>query len=116
MDKLSIHQQRIFAFHGCHPLEQKVGGEFTVDVDLYGSFERCSQSDNIAEAIDYVEVMDLVDRQMKVRRDLIETAAEDIAMAMKQKFRTVEKVRVRVTKLKPPVGHQIGGVSAEIER
>ena len=116
MDKLSIHQQKIYAYHGCHPLEQKVGGEFEVDVDLYSSFDACSSTDQIEHAIDYVQVMDVIAAQMKVRRDLIETVAEDLAKVLKQQFPSVVKVRVRVRKLKPPVAHELTAVSVEIER
>ena len=111
MDSVEVKGLRFKGFHGCHAEERKTGGVFETDIVLYTNNTRAADSDQIQDAIDYVEVMDIVDRIMKVPKNLIETVARDIAKAALHAFPQCVKVDVRLKKLSPPVHHELDHVA-----
>lgn len=118
MARLSINGLEFFAFHGCHELERKTGGQFKVDVLVDGDFSAAESSDNVEHAIDYVAIMDLVESQMAVRCNLIETVAKNIAVSISGYYPQATRVEAIVYKMKVPLKHTSAYVSVNhtIER
>jgi dihydroneopterin aldolase len=112
VDKVTVSGLSFHAYHGCHPDERKTGGEFVVDLEVYGNFSDASKSDQIESAVDYVALMNLVSDEMKVARNLIEALAHDIALRVLDQHPRVIKVCVEVKKLRPPVSFALDYVSA----
>ena len=114
MAKVEVRGLSFHAHHGCHPHERKSGGVFKVDLTVEGDFSASMESDDIADAVDYVALMDLCERIMKTPKNLIETVAHDIAWDVLRRFSAVNRVEVTVKKMKPPVKHDLEFVSASI--
>lgn len=106
---------KFHAFHGCHPLEAKTGGEFEVDIHVDTSFNQELTTDEIGDAIDYVLLMDIAETQMKVRCNLIEKVAANIAKSVQSRINRPHRIRVEVRKLMPPVQHELRHVSVSVE-
>jgi dihydroneopterin aldolase len=115
MDKISVKGLKFFAFHGCHPLEAKTGGEFEVDILIETDFKSAIGSDSIDCAIDYVMLMEVAKEQMRIRCNLIETVAHNILCEIQKRITTPHKLWVTVHKLKAPVEYDLQRVSVTVE-
>lgn len=115
MARVSVEGLKFFAFHGCHPLESKTGGEFAVDIHVETNFDDELLSDRIDDAIDYVMLMDVASEQMKVRCNLIEKVAYNIAREVQGRIQRPHKLTVTVHKLNAPVVYDLKQVSVSID-
>jgi len=62
-----------------------------------------------------VAVYQIVRREMKVRAKLIEHVGQRIVDAIKTELDAIERVKVKVSKLSPPINGNAYSVSIEIE-
>ena len=115
MAKVSVEGLRFFAFHGCHPLESKTGGEFKVDICVETDFDKEVETDHIDDAIDYVMLMDIAAKQMKIRCNLIEKVAYNIGAEVQRRIIRPHKLTVTVHKLNAPVVYDLKQVSVSID-
>lgn len=116
MYKIKIEKIELRAAHGCYDLEKKVGGNFTVDVELDVEDSGAVAADDVAGTVNYVEVYETVREQMAVPSDIIENAAMRIIDAVYARFPQVRHVVVTVSKLAPPMGGKAEKVSVTLER
>ena len=116
MDKIIIEDIRVEGRHGCADTEQTYLQPFRVDVTVGGDFSRAAAVDRVEATVDYrliVEVAKEVVTGPSVY--LLETLAERIAGKIRR-IEGVQNVRVRVTKLRPPIPEFHGTTAVEIER
>jgi dihydroneopterin aldolase len=102
------------AAHGCYALEQKVGGNFEVDVILTVEGGDAPEADDVAGTVNYVEVYETVREQMATVSAIIENVALRIASAIRARFAQVKRVEVTVSKLAPPIGGKASKVSVTL--
>lgn len=105
-----------YAYHGCYPEEQVVGNHFVVDVELCVDMEKPSVSDDISDALNYVGVYEIVKREMAIRAHLLEHLSARILDAILGQYPQIDKAEVSVTKLNPPIGGMMKGVSVTQQR
>ena len=94
----------VFAYHGVLEEEREAGQRFLVDVRLEPSSTRAGGTDDIADAVDYRDVVALVE-EIVVRRtfQLLEAVATALADALVTRLQiswaevTVRKPDVRLT-------------------
>jgi dihydroneopterin aldolase len=105
------------AAHGCYDVEQRVGGNFTVDtvLEIEGA-AAAVEADDIEGTVNYVEVYETVRDQMAVPSRIIENVAHRIAVAVRERFEQVRRVEVTVSKLAPPLGGKAERVSVTLTR
>lgn len=113
--KISLNNIQVRANHGCWEEEEIIGGDYIVDVHLWLDFSRTEQSDHLADTADYVQVKEIVYREMAIRSKLIETVAYRILRGILKEVPLVEKSWVRLTKINAPMGGQVESVSVEVE-
>ncbi len=114
MGKISVNNIKIRANHGCWEEEEKIGGDYIVDVAIDINFKDAAANDDLSKTIDYVVVSDVVHREMAIRAKLIETVCARIHSAVKLAFHRDSKVWVRITKLSAPIPGQVESVSVEM--
>lgn len=114
--RLSIDNAEFYAYHGVRPEEQRLGGRYQVDVDIYYDARKAVVSDNLNDTVNYEEVLFLVNEHVAGEEtyELVETLAFDIASSVVERFAMVAQVTVRVRKLAVPVQHILDFVEAEI--
>jgi dihydroneopterin aldolase len=108
MITVEVRELRLFGRHGIHAHEKEHGQEFVFDVAL--DVGARGAGDDIADAVDYREVAQLVAHVSDARSyDLLEALATAVADALRERF-APEALRVRVTKpeVKP------GGLDATV--
>lgn len=115
MHKIEVNSIKLYANHGCMEEEGLIGGEYIVDVHLWLDFSEAAENDKLIDTVDYVVVNQIVSAQMQERSKLIEHAGWRIHSALKREFEQCEKIRVKVTKIAPPINGDVENVAIIIE-
>ncbi len=115
-DLLRLRAIRAYGHLGVPARERALGQRVEADVELiYPALSR-RRTDSLRDAIDYETVHRFVrDRLARMRRRLIETAAEELALALLRTF-PASRVRVRLRKLHVPVADFEVIPEVEVER
>ena len=97
---IELENMEFQAFHGCYELERQVGNRFLVS-------ER---------TINYLDVFETVREQMDIPSHILEHVAGRIAGRIRERFPQSVRVRVKVSKMAPPLGGKIEKVSVTLEK
>ncbi len=113
---IDLESIRLYAYHGCFAEEQKVGNWYEVNISLDVDCQRAAQSDDIADALNYVEVYRLVVDEMTIKSHLLENVAMRICQRLRTRFAAQGLLggSVRVAKLAPPVGGEMRAISVKM--
>ncbi len=116
MDKISVEGIRLYGYHGCLDEEGKIGTEYRVDVDVWGEVLEAIASDDLSKTMDYVTINRIVSDHVGERSKLIETVANRIIIDIFKEMPIVQKVRIKLSKLYPPINGDVERVSIELKR
>lgn len=94
---------RIFGYHGLYPEEQVNGNHFQVDVYVDTGKRPLAQNDRIEETVDYAVIYQIVNEEMGIRANLLETLLGRVGSRILSEIDGFDAVRVRVSKEHPPV-------------
>jgi 7,8-dihydroneopterin aldolase/epimerase/oxygenase len=118
-DRVVLRGLHFYGYHGVNPEEQKLGQRFRVDLTVWADLSRAAASDDLADTISYAEVYEAARAVMEgAPSRLLEHAAGRIGGALLRDAR-VERARVRILKLGPPIPHMdqgAAGVDLEFRR
>lgn len=112
---IEINGIKIYAFHGCLPEEEKIGGHYKVDVMLSTDFSSAALEDDLTKTIDYVDVNRIVFEEMSVRSKLIEHVGQRIIDRLKNEIQNIHSIRVKIIKICPPINGDVENVAIIIE-
>lgn len=116
MAVIALEGMHFFAFHGYYDEEQKMGGDFILDVYVTTSVADNSVADNLETTINYESLYFICRTEMKKTAKLIETVANRIGMKIKRLHpQRISMVKVRLRKLNPPLGGKVDCAYVEIE-
>ena len=106
-----------FGFHGLFEQERKDGQDFFVDLTLAVDLKVASQSDAIADTVNYAEITDLVVEEITSNPvNLIEKLAARIAERVLNQHLKVNSVTVTVHKPQAPVAAQLKDIAVVVTR
>ena len=112
---IRIRKATFYGYHGVRSEEQRVGGKFEADVDIYTDFEEAAKEDSLEKTIDYHKVYSFMYHlALEQKYYLIEALASKIANELLIKFKRIAKVAVRVRKNNPPLGGVVECVEVEV--
>lgn len=114
MTTITIQNMQFYAHHGCFEQEQRVGTHFTVTLTFTYDANNAIASDNITDAISYLDVYQVVRKEMEKPSHLIEHVAYRIQQAVLTTYPTMQSVHVKLCKLNPPLGGQVEQVCVEL--
>ena len=106
---------RFYAHHGCFSQERAIGTHFVVDLSFNTDTTREEQSDSIADTVSYLDVYQTVKREMQQPSNLLEHVARRVGEAVLKEYPAVTDIKVKVSKMNPPLGGQMHSVSVELE-
>lgn len=116
-DRICIRRIAIYAFHGLHPEEKKLGQRFYVSLDCSLDLKEAGESDDYAKTICYKKLTDIVLQVATERRfKIIEALAETVSEAVLETFPKIREVKVRVDKPAAPIPAIIDEIFVEICR
>jgi dihydroneopterin aldolase len=106
-----------FGYHGLFEQERKDGQDFFVDLTLAVDLKVASQSDAIADTVNYAEITDLVVEEITSNPvNLIEKLAVRIAERVLNQHVKVKSVTVTVHKPQAPVAAQLKDIAVVVTR
>lgn len=112
---IEVNGIKVYAFHGCLPEEGLVGGNYVVDVMLNTDFSEAAKNDDLSKTIDYVYVNKIVVEEMSVASKLIEHVGQRIVDRLKNELAGITKLKIKVTKICPPINGDVDNVAIIIE-
>ncbi|MCK5677526.1 MAG: dihydroneopterin aldolase [Flavobacteriaceae bacterium] len=116
MGTIKIKNIRVYAYHGCLIEEGKIGSDYSVNLSVKADLKNSAKTDNLSDTVDYVHLNKIVKEEMGIRTKLLETVADKILDRILFEIPLVEKVKVKVSKLNPPIGGNVESVSIVMER
>ena len=112
---IEVNGIKLYAFHGCLPEEGRIGGHYLVDVSLQTDFTEAAISDELIKTVDYVDINKIVKEEMAIRSKLIEHVGQRIFNRIKKEVKNVDKLRIKVIKICPPINGDVENVAIIIE-
>ncbi len=114
MSVISIENMRFYAHHGCFDQEQTIGTNFLVSIYFEVNTDLAEETDDIDDTVDYSKVYAIVKEQMSIPSHLLERVGRRIIDKVEEEFASVKNIRLKISKLNPPVGGQMDCVSVEL--
>ncbi len=118
LDKITIKNLELFAYHGVNPEEKENGQTFYIDVDYYvvGLAKAC-HTDNIDDTVSYAKVVKTIRRAFTdAKYNLIEKAAQVVADAIFEDFEEIFRVDITLKKPQAPVSAEFDYMAVSISR
>lgn len=112
--KIELRDMRFYAFHGCYDTEQRVGTRFVVNLSVNYDGLAAASSDNVADAVNYLDIYATVKECMSIKSHTLENVASRILDAVMARFDAVTLASVDVEKLTPPLGGDIQAVRVSL--
>jgi 7,8-dihydroneopterin aldolase/epimerase/oxygenase len=112
---IEVNGIKLYAHHGCLTEEEAIGGHYIVDVHMTTNFSEAAEHDILRATIDYVDVNRIVKEEMAVRSKLIEHVGQRIVNRLKNELTGLAVLRVKVTKISPPINGDVDNVAIIIE-
>ena len=114
MGKILLEGMEFFAYHGVYQEERETGQFFSVDLEILADYSKACHSDKLEDAIDYVQVYELVKAEMAIPSSLLENVAQRIIDSIRKNFEQIESIKVKITKLQPPISVKLKGIGIEL--
>jgi dihydroneopterin aldolase len=115
MALIELEGMEFYAFHGHFEVEKIAGNRFVVNLKIEADLSKAGKSDKLEDTLDYQKAYLAVKEEMAVPSDLLEHVCQRIITRIKSEFPETTKVTVKVSKMNPPMGGQIGSVSLTME-
>ena len=115
MNLIKVHGIRTYSFHGCLKEETKIGGNYIVNIDVFCNFKKAAENDDLSMTVDYLDIKNIVISEMKNNQKLIESVAYNIIEKIKSTFSIVQKCKVEIQKINPPINGDVVYVSVVVE-
>ncbi len=115
MGQIYLENIRTYSHHGCMKEETVIGSEYRVDLWVDADLTVASSSDDLKDTPDYVVLLEIVVDEMKSPSRLLEHVAQRIIDRIKSTVTDLIHIRVRVSKINPPIGGDVQSVSVLLE-
>jgi 7,8-dihydroneopterin aldolase/epimerase/oxygenase len=116
MGKIQLENMEFYAYHGCFKEEQIIGTRFIVDIEIETDTTKAEVTDHLTDTLNYQEIYQAVKKEMDEKSHLLEHVARRIINAVTSGFPGINHIRVKVSKLNPPVGGKMHQVSMVLEQ
>lgn len=111
---ICLNDIRLYAFHGVLEQERRVGGEYSVSLCVHYNIYKAMETDNVADTLNYAQLLKIVKREMAIPSNLLEHVAGRIGKTVFHEFSQAEAIDLTVTKLNPPMGADCAGASVHV--
>ncbi|MBP1644769.1 MAG: folB [Bacteroidetes bacterium] len=113
---VELENMSFYAFHGCFEQEQIIGTHFRVDLVFEYNSSVVEENDCIQDAVNYLSVYQTIKELFKTPSHLLESITRKILDTLMQEYPQMEYCKVKVTKLNPPLGGKLYGVSVTLDK
>jgi dihydroneopterin aldolase len=116
MGEIILENIRVFSHHGCLKEETLIGSDYRVDLSVTADLKRSSETDELADTVDYVLLNNIVKEEMKLPSKLLEHVGQRILDRIFKESKLVETASVKVSKINPPIGGDVQQVSVRLNQ
>lgn len=117
MDRITISDLEVFAFHGVLKEENSLGQKFLISAELYMDVSEAARDDDIAKSINYADVCKEIDIFLKGHTfKLIETMADRLAKHLLISYKNLNRVSINIKKPWAPILMTLDTVSVSVDR
>lgn len=109
-----LNDVRLYAFHGVLGQERRVGGEYSVSMRVHYNIYKAMESDDVADTLNYAQLLDIVKREMARPSNLLEHVVGRIGRAVFKDFPQAESIDLTLIKLNPPMGADSAGAGVSV--
>lgn len=113
--KIIIENLKIYAYHGVLPEETLVGTYYLINAEFHADIWKATETDYLTDTINYAEINDIIHTEMAMPSKLLEYVGGRIIRKVKEVFPQISKVKIKITKTRPPMRGEMEGVSVELE-
>ena len=114
MITIALEGMQFHAYVGWYEEEKVLGNEMTIDLYLDVNLNQTTK-DSLPETLDYERVFETVKQVMEAKMHLMETVCQQIITSVALLSKSIEKIKVRVCKLNPPITGRLQRVFVEEE-
>jgi dihydroneopterin aldolase len=115
MGTIKLQNIRTFSYHGCLVEESKIGSDYRVDLEIKTDMRKAIETDELADAVDYVHLNKIVMEEMAIRSKLLEHVAHRIVKRIFDELPAVSRILLSVSKINPPIGGDVEAVTIQLE-
>lgn len=110
---IEIRGLRLYSHHGCYAEERRVGTTFIVDADLKVDTTTPAETDDVRDALNYVAACETIARVMGKEHHLLESLVREAISALRREFsaKGLKGGWLRIAKVAPPIGMELGTVA-----
>ena len=114
--RILIEDLKIFAKHGILQEENVVGTYYLVNLEIEANIWKASQTDALEDTINYAEINEIIHQEMAIPSKLLEHVIGRIFSKLEQNFPQITAMKIKLTKVNPPMKGEMKGVSIEMEK
>ncbi len=115
MAAIALEGMKFYAYHGVYEEERILGGEYVVDVYITTVFAKAAIDDDLYKTINYETIYLICQIAMRKPSKLVEAVAERIGLGIRNQFKNISELNIRVAKLHPPLGGRVFQAVIETE-
>lgn len=112
--KIFLRNMRFHAYHGVLEQEQTVGNDYLVNLTVDYDFSCAVKTDELSGTVSYADLFKLVKEEMAKPSKLLEHVAGRIGKRIFSEYPSIEKMRLSITKVNPPMGADCDGAGVEV--
>ena len=117
MGLIKLNNMEFFAYHGHFEEETKVGNYFIANLELKSDTQKAESSDCLEDALNYVDIYNLVSQEMDIPSKLIEHVARRIMDSLYAQYPDqILHAKLELKKMNPPLGAKMESVSITLEQ
>ena len=114
MALIALESVHFYAYHGFYEEERIIGNNFVLDVYVQASTVIAARKDDLFSTINYETIYRICQMEMRIPAQLLENVAQRIANHIQDQFDFVQGVKVRISKMAPPLGGRVGKAYVEL--
>jgi len=103
MECIELKKMFFHSYHGVTDQERIVGNAYRVDLKLFLDLSKAIESDKLNDTLNYADIFYLIKDEMNIPSDLIEHITGRIVRKIKERYPQITKIKIRLTKINPPV-------------
>ena len=117
MDRITISDLEVFAYHGVLKEENSLGQKFLISAELYMDVSEAAKDDDISKSINYANICKEIDTFLKNHTfKLIETMADRLAKHLLILYKNLDDVCIKIKKPWAPILMTLDTVSVTVNR
>ncbi|MDR2229801.1 MAG: dihydroneopterin aldolase [Flavobacteriaceae bacterium] len=116
ISKIILENIKIYAYHGVLPEETILGTYYLINAEIHADLWKATESDDLNDTINYALVNEIIHQEMKIPSQLLEHVIGRIMKRIAAEFKQVNFIKIKLTKVQPPMPGEMTGVSLEMEK